>query len=139
MNFEKWKALYTRYRDVIPYLFFGVCTTLVNMAAYWLAAYPLGLSVAASTVIAWVLAVLFAYVTNRRWVFHSDACTTSEILREMASFFSCRLATGLLDLGCMFLFVDVLHWNDLLIKALDNALVVVLNYVASKLLIFRKR
>ena len=139
MNVEKLKALYKRYQDVIPYLFFGVCTTLVNMAAYWLVAYPLGLSVAASTVIAWILAVLFAYVTNRRWVFHSDARTTSEILREMASFFSCRLATGLLDLGCMFLFVDVLHWNDLLIKALDNVLVVVLNYVASKLLIFRKR
>ena len=139
MDFAKLKALYTRYADVIPYLFFGVCTTLVNMAAYWLAAYPLGLSVPVSTVIAWVLAVLFAYVTNRRWVFHSEARTTSEILREMASFFSCRLATGLLDLGCMFLFVDVLHWNDLLIKALDNVLVVVLNYVASRLLIFRKR
>ncbi|MBQ9492652.1 MAG: GtrA family protein [Oscillibacter sp.] len=107
------------------------------MASYWVAAYPLGLSVTASTVIAWVLAVLFAYVTNRRWVFHSAARTAPEIAREMASFFSCRLATGLLDLGCMFLCVDVLGWNDLLIKALDNVLVVVLNYVASKLLIFR--
>ena len=139
MNFEQWKALYTRYRDVIPYLFFGVCTTLVNMAAYWLAAYPLGRSMTASTVVAWVLAVLFAYVTNRRWVFRSSARTASEIMREMLSFFSCRLATGLLDLGCMFLFADVLGWNDILIKALDNVLVVVLNYVASKLLIFRKR
>ena len=136
---EKLKALYTRYQDVIPYLFFGVCTTLVNMAAYAVAAYPLGLSVTASTVIAWVLAVLFAYVTNRRWVFHSEARTASEIGREMVSFFSCRLATFFVDLGCMFLFVDVLHCNDLIIKALDNVLVVVLNYVASKLLIFRKR
>ena len=139
MNLDKLKALYARYRDVIPYLFFGVCTTLVNMAAYWVAAYPLGLSVAASTVITWILAVLFAYVTNRRWVFHSSARTANEIAREMLSFFSCRLATFLVDLGCMFLFVDVLHWNDILIKALDNVLVVVLNYVASKLLIFRKR
>ena len=136
---EKLKALYTRYQDVIPYLFFGVCTTLVNMAAYAVAAYPLGLSVTASTVIAWILAVLFAYVTNRRWVFHSEARTASEIGREIVSFFSCRLATGLVDLGCMFLFVDVLRCNDLIIKALDNVLVVVLNYVASKLLIFRKR
>ena len=139
MDFAKLKSLYARYADVIPYLFFGVCTTLVNMAAYWVAAYPLGLSVPVSTVVAWVLAVLFAYLTNRRWVFHSEARTTPEILREIASFFSCRLATGLLDLGCMFLFVDVLRWNDLLIKALDNVLVVVLNYVASRLLIFRKR
>ena len=139
MDFAKLKSLYARYADVIPYLFFGVCTTLVTMAAYWVAAYPLGLSVPVSTVVAWVLAVLFAYLTNRRWVFHSEARTTPEILREIASFFSCRLATGLLDLGCMFLFVDVLRWNDLLIKALDNVLVVVLNYVASRLLIFRKR
>lgn len=138
MNVETFKRLYAQYRDVISYLFFGVCTTLVNMFAYWLAAYPFGWNVPASTVFAWILAVLFAYVTNRRWVFHSDAKTSREILREMASFFSCRLATGLLDLGCMFLFVDVLHWNDILIKALDNVLVVILNYVASKLLIFRK-
>ena len=136
---EKLKALYTRYQDVIPYLFFGVCTTLVNMAAYAVAAYPLGLSVTASTVIAWVLAVLFAYVTNRRWVFHSEARTTAEIGRELLSFFSCRAATGLLDIGCMALFVDVLGWNDLLIKALDNVLVIILNYVASRLLIFRKK
>ena len=139
VNLEKWKTLYTRYQDVIPYLFFGVCTTLVNMAAYWVSAYPLGLNVPVSTFIAWVLAVLFAYVTNRRWVFHSTARTSAEITREIFSFFSCRLATFLVDLGCMFLFVDVLHWNDILIKALDNVLVVVLNYVASKLLIFRKR
>ena len=139
MSMEKWKTLYRRYQDVIPYLFFGVCTTLVNMAAYWVAAYPLGWSVTASTVIAWILAVLFAYVTNRRWVFHSEARAAAEIMREMASFFSCRLATGLVDLGCMFLFVDVLHCNDLIVKALDNVLVVVLNYAASKLLIFRRR
>lgn len=135
----KLKELYTRYADVIPYLFFGVCTTLVNLVVYWFAAHPLAWSVSASTVAAWILAVLFAYVTNRKWVFHSAARTASDILREMASFFSCRLATGLLDLGCMFLFVDVLGWNDLLMKTLDNILVVILNYVASKLLIFRKR
>ncbi len=138
MNWEKIRIYYAPFRDVIPYLFFGVCTTLVNIVAYWVSAHPLGLGVTASTVIAWVLAVLFAYVTNRRWVFHSSARTASEITREMVSFFSCRLATGLLDVGCMFLFVDVLGWNDILIKALDNVLVVVLNYVFSRLLIFRK-
>lgn len=133
------RELFEKYRDVIPYLFFGVCTTLVNMVAYWLAAYPLGWSVPVSTAFAWVAAVLFAYVTNRRWVFHSEARTTAEIGRELLSFFSCRAATGLLDIGCMALFVDVLGWNDLLIKALDNVLVIILNYVASRLLIFRKK
>ena len=133
------RELFEKYRDVIPYLFFGVCTTLVNMVAYLLAAYPLGWSVPVSTAFAWVAAVLFAYVTNRRWVFHSEARTAAEIGRELVSFFSCRAATGLLDIGCMALFVDVLGWNDLLIKALDNVLVIILNYVASRLLIFRKK
>ena len=138
VTMQKLKALFFKHREAIAYLFFGGVTTLVNMAALELFA-RLGCPTWLANAIAWVAAVLTAYFTNRRWVFHSEARTTSEILREMASFFSCRLATGLLDLGCMFLFVDVLHWNDLLIKALDNVLVVVLNYVASKLLIFRKR
>lgn len=133
------KEMYAKYRDVIPYLFFGVCTTLVNMAVYWLLAHPLGMGTMPSTVIAWILAVLFAYVTNRRWVFHSEATGRKEILREMTSFFGCRLATGVVDWLCMYIFVDLLGLNDVIIKFLANVLVIILNYAASKLLIFRKK
>ena len=132
------KQLYEKYKDVIPYLFFGVCTTLVNVVVYWVAAHPLHLSVMASTVIAWLLAVLFAYVTNRKWVFHSEAKDARAVLKEMASFFACRLATGVVDWLCMYIFVDVLQWNDMVIKIAANVLVIILNYVASKLIIFKK-
>ena len=132
------RSLYQKYQDVIPYLFFGVCTTLVNIAVYWVMAYPLSCNTIVSTVVAWVISVLFAYITNRKWVFHSSASGVKEISKEIWSFFACRLATGFVDLGCMWIFVDVLKLNDVIIKVLANILVIILNYVASKLFIFRK-
>lgn len=131
--------LFAKYKDIIPYAFFGVLTTVVNMVVYWVAAHPLGLSVMVSTVIAWIAAVLFAYVTNRKWVFHSQAQGTKEIVQEIVSFFACRLATGVVDWACMFIFVDLLHFNDVIIKATANVLVIILNYVASKLVIFKHK
>lgn len=131
--------LFAKYKDIIPYAFFGVLTTVVNMVVYWAAAHPLGLSVMVSTVIAWIAAVLFAYVTNRKWVFHSQAQGTQEIVQELVSFFACRLATGVVDWACMFIFVDLLHFNDVIIKAAANVLVIILNYVASKLVIFKHK
>ena len=77
------KKLYEKYKDIIPYAVFGVLTTLVNIAVYWLMAHPLGLGVMPSTIIAWIAAVLFAYITNRKWVFHSEANTRNEIIKEM--------------------------------------------------------
>ena len=132
------KKLYERYKDVIPYLFFGVCTTVVNIAVYWLLVYWIGYKTMPSTVIAWIASVFFAYVTNRKWVFHSEANGINAISREIGSFFMCRLATGIADWACMWVFVEVLNFNDVLIKILANILVIVLNYVASKLFIFRK-
>lgn len=93
------KYLFHKYKDILPYAIFGVLTTAVNIAVYWLTAHPMGLSVMMSTVLAWVAAVLFAYVTNRKWVFHSEAKTPAEIGKEMVSFFACRLATGVVDWG----------------------------------------
>ena len=131
------KTIFTKYKDVIPYLFFGVCTTLVNVAAYWIASHLLKIDTMVSTVIAWILAVLFAYVTNRKWVFHSTASGRSAIIKEMVAFFLARLATGVVDWLCMFVFVEVLSWNDVIIKTGANILVIILNYIASKLLIFK--
>ena len=133
------KALYQKYKDIIPYGIFGVLTTLVNVVVYWIAAHPLRLGTMPSTVLAWILAVLFAYVTNRKWVFHSTAATAVEIRKEILSFFICRLATGVLDWVCMFIFVDLLGFYDVAIKVLANILVIILNYVASRLVIFKRK
>jgi len=133
------KKIYEKYKDIIPYLFFGVCTTAVNVIVYWVAAYPLGFSIMTSTVLAWVIAVLFAYITNRKWVFHSKFNNRKEIIREMMAFFTCRLTTGFIDWLCMWFFVDILEIYDVIIKFAANILVIGLNYLASKLVIFRKR
>lgn len=133
------KKLYEQYKDVIPYLFFGVCTTVVNIVVYWVFAHVLGTGVMPATIAAWVLAVLFAYVTNRKWVFHSAASGREEITKEIVSFFSCRLGTGVVDWLMMFVLVSCLHLPDLLIKILANIIVIVLNYVLSKFVIFKQQ
>ena len=133
---KKIKELITSCREVLAYLFFGVCTTLVNIIVYYICR-KLGTGTTAGTVTAWILSVLFAYVTNRRWVFESRADSAIGIVREGLSFFSCRLATGILDLTVMVFFVELLHQNDMLIKILSNVLVIILNYLASKLFIFQ--
>jgi len=135
---ERLNNLYEQHKDMIPYLFFGVCTTLVNVVVYWLASHILVLDVIWSTVFAWILAVLFAYVTNRKWVFHSSACGMAAIGKEMSSFFAYRLATGILDVLCMYIFAECFMWNDVAVKLAANVLVIILNYVASKLFIFKK-
>lgn len=131
------ERLYIKYKDLIPYAFWGVCTTIVNTVAYWFFVNPLGFGVVPSAIIAWFLAVLFAYATNRKWVFHSQVVGRKEIIKEMLSFYGCRIATGVVDWVCMFIFVDLLHLNDIIIKFAANILVIILNYVASKLWIFK--
>lgn len=133
------KNIYKKYKDVAAYLFFGVCTTLVNVLVYWLAAHIFFMKTVISSMIAWIAAVLFAYVTNRRWVFHSKANTVSEILAEVIKFLSVRLATGIVDWMCMYIFVDVLGLHDVFIKIISNVLVIILNFSASKLIVFKDR
>ena len=135
---DKIRRLCEKYRDLIPYGVFGVLTTLVNISSYWLMAHPIKIPVMPATVIAWILSVLFAYFTNRKWVFHSEATGTTAIAKEMVMFFGARLATGVIDWACMFIFVDIIGFNDVMIKTLANVVVIILNYVASKFLIFKK-
>lgn len=131
------KELLKKYEGVISYLFFGVCTTLVNIAVYGICSKFWHLGTIESTFTAWVLAVVFAYVTNRKWVFKSKARGTSAIVKEICSFFICRMLTGLLDIAVMYIFVDKLHFEGMIIKAASNVLVVVVNYIASKFVIFK--
>ena len=135
--FKRAKNLFGKYKSILAYLFFGVCTTIVNIVTYYLFSEAIRLSTALSTSLAWLLAVLFAFVTNKLWVFNSCTWDRQVILRELVSFMICRIATGILDLGIMVFTVDFLHWNGMLMKVLSNILVIILNYAASKLLIFK--
>ncbi len=135
---SKLKSLFVKYYDIIAYLFFGVCTTVINIAAYALCAKIFHFNTIASTTIAWIISVAFAYITNRIWVFKSKNTTKKEIIREIVSFVAARLATGLLDIAIMYICVDLWHWPDILMKIISNAIVIILNYIASKLFIFAK-
>ena len=133
------KTLIKKYQDVLLYIFFGICTTLVNILSYWLCAHVFCITVLPSAIIAWFVAVLFAYFTNRKWVFHSEATTRGEIVKEAVYFYVCRLTTGFVDWALMYVFVDVMRFNDIVIKTVANIAVIVLNFIASKLIIFKKK
>ena len=135
----KIRELFQKYRSLIMYAVFGALTTLVNMAAYSLCFSVLGIPNVPSVVIAWVLAVAFAFVTNKLWVFNSKSFSAPVLRREIPAFFGARLATGLLDVGIMYLAVDVMGWNATLWKLISNILVIIINYIASKFLIFNHK
>ena len=130
--------LFSKYRTVIAYLFFGACATVVNVAVYWLSFTVFAVPNVPYTVIAWIVSVLFAFITNKLWVFKSRGLSRTTLFREIASFFTCRLLTGLLDVAIMFIAVDTLKQNALLWKIISNAIVIILNYIASRYFIFLK-
>ena len=136
---KKLAELLQKYRAFIAYAVFGVLTTLVNMAAYWLFYDVLGVPNVPSTAVAWLFAVLFAFITNKLWVFESKSFDKKTLLHELWTFFTCRILTGVLDIGIMYVAVDLLHGNELLWKLISNVLVILLNYAASKLVIFTKK
>ena len=134
----KIKQLFIKYRGMILYIVFGGLATLVNIGAYWLCFNVSGLPNVPSVIIAWLAAVIFAFFTNKLWVFESKSFDKKTLAHEIPTFFGARLFTGLLDLLIMYVTVDVLHWNAMIWKVISNILVIVLNYIASKLVIFRK-
>lgn len=135
---EKIIELYKKYRSVILYLVFGVLTTIVNIVTYYLLDVNGLFNTVINTSIAWVIAVIFAYVTNKIWVFESKVKGFEANIKEMMSFFACRIATGVMDVVIMYGFVDLMHCNDMIVKIASNVLVVILNYVGSKLFVFKK-
>lgn len=132
------KALWQKYRSIFFYLVFGLLTTVVNIVTYHLCYEIWGVPNVPSNIIAWVLAVAVAYITNKLWVFDSKSFAPQVLLPELWKFVSCRLTTGVMDLAIMWIGVDLLKGPATPIKIGSNVLVVVLNYVFSKLLIFRK-
>lgn len=132
------KDLFMKYKSIIMYALFGVLTTVVNMGAYFVSYNVLRIPNVPSTVIAWILAVAFAFITNKLWVFDSPSFDAETLKHEIPTFFGARLATGILDVVIMFLAVDLAHSNPSFWKLVSNVLVILINYIASKLVIFNK-
>ena len=136
---EKIIQLVKKYWSIVSYVFFGAVTNVVNLVVYYICYHMAGLNSDLSTVIAWVLAVLTAFLTNKPFVFGSHDWSMKVLLPEAGSFFGCRLGSGLVELLLMHITVEMLGWPGMLMKLLVNVIVMILNYVASKLLVFRKK
>lgn len=132
-------SLLRKYKPPLSYLFFGGVTTVINLAAYYLLYEVLGVSNTPSVVLAWILAVATAFLTNKPFVFESHNWSFSVLLPELGSFLSCRVGTGLLELIFMHIAVDILNLDGMLMKLLINILVIILNYIGSKFLVFRTK
>ena len=135
---NKIRELVTKHWDLLSYLFFGALTTAVNYLVYLPCFNLLHLSASASNAIAWVAAVAFAYLTNKPFVFKSHDWSAKTVFPELAKFVGCRLGSGVLETLILLLCVDILSWNGNVMKVITSIFVVIFNYVASKLLVFRK-
>ena len=133
------QPFYRKYKEPLLYLFFGGLTTLLSIFLYWLFAHPLELDPLIANVISWILCVAFAYLTNRTWVFADKAQDPGGILREAASFTAGRLATLGLEELILWLGISVLSISDIVVKVIAQVIVILGNYLISKLLVFRKR
>ena len=142
-------------REVLSYLLFGALTTVVSLVTFWLpdklfsaigyqgvvhyvTHSDKNFAYIEANVISWICAVLFAFVTNKRFVFESRATDKKTVLRELMTFVGGRLATLLVDTGLMVLFVTVLSVPEMIAKIIVQVVIVLLNYFISKWIVFRK-
>lgn len=135
---EKISALFKKYKEIILYLFFGGATTIVNIVCYFLLYDVFSVSNVISTIISQIVAIIFAFVTNKLYVFESKTSTKKEAIREISSFFFFRFITGVLDVLIMYIAVDKMAMSGTLWKIISNIIVIILNFIASKLFVFKK-
>lgn len=136
---DKIKDLYYKHMQMVNYVFFGGLTTLVNFVTYFVALKVLNIPNVPSNLIAWLVSVLFAFVVNKLYVFRSMSLEMKVILFELFSFVSVRLLTGALETVIMYVGVDVMNYNELVLKIIANVIVLLTNYFGSILIIFRRK
>ena len=135
---RKLRGLIEKHWEVLVYLFFGGLTTVVNYLVYLPCYNWWGISSSVSNMIAWVVAVAFAYLTNKPFVFRSHDWSAKTVVPELTKFVACRVGSGALETVILLVTVDWLAWDGNIMKLVTSVLVVILNYVGSKLLVFRK-
>ena len=133
------EGFYKKYKEILLYLFFGALTTVVSIGSFAVLQVGLGMNVLVANVISWILAVTFAFITNRIWVFDAKTEGAGQFLVQMAKFFGGRVFTLIDEEAILFVFITKLGMNSVLIKVIAQVVIVILNYLISKLLVFRKR
>ena len=130
--------LFRKYVNVISYLFFGALTTLINFLVYFPLYNWFCFSAVFSNVVAWIVAVCFAFLTNKPFVFKSYDWSMKTVIDEALKFVGCRIGSGVFETVAIWLLVDTLYWNGNMTKICVSIFVVVLNYISSKWLVFKK-
>ena len=136
--FGKLRDLLAKYQDIISYLFFGVLTTAVNYLVYYPLTNVLGFDETVTNVIAWVVSVAFAFVTNKPFVFKSHDWSAKVVVPELTKFVSTRVGSGLLETLMIFVLVKLMRFDGNIVKIAASIFVIVINYVGSKLIVFKK-
>lgn len=135
---DKKRNFLRKYRSLLAYCFFGLMTSVVNFLVY----YPLlnlsQLSATVCNIIAWAIAVIFSFITNKPIVFGSHDWSLKKVGSEFGRFAACRLFSGILETAFIFLSVDVFALDGNMMKIIASLFVVVFNYVSSKILVFKK-
>lgn len=136
---EKIKELYKKYKEPINYLFFGACATVVNFITFTICFNWFKINDIISQAIAWIVAVIFAYVTNKLFVFEAKTNTKKDFIKEITSFMLGRVFTFLVcDIGTYYFMTRILGINEYITKLITQVLTIVLNYAISKLIVFKK-
>jgi len=140
INMEIIKGLYLEYKEIINYLVFGALAMFVNFISYFVFARLIKVDEVLSSALSWFCSVLFAYITNKLFVFDSKTETKKGLIKELISFFLARVVSGIFcDVGTFALMVKVLKINDIISKVVTQVMVVIVNYIFSKFIIFRKK
>lgn len=134
----KIKELIKKYKEIILYLIFGVLTTAVSIGVFALTEY-LGIHELIGNIISWVVAVTFAFFTNRIWVFESKTNSAKSFIKQLLLFYFFRLFTFFVEELLIFVFVTLLGFNSILIKVIAQIIIIILNFILSKLIVFRKK
>ena len=134
------KSLYLRHTEIINYLIVGILTTIISLFTYFICVHTFlnpnnAIELQIANIISWFLSVIFAYITNRIFVFKSKS---SKYIKEITGFISSRLLTLLMDMGIMYLIVSLLNINNTIGKLISQIVITIANYIFSKLLVFKK-
>lgn len=133
------RELLIKYKELIRYGICGLITTAINVAAFHVCYEICDIPLFVSNTIAWILAFIFAFISNKLWVFESKAWIGKKAVTEMVGFLIARLATLILDSFLMWLMVDIIILNGTLSKITSNIITIIINYLASKFLIFKRK
>lgn len=135
---NKFKNIYETKKEIILYLFFGALTVGVSVASFAIFCYCFSINELTSNVFSWIIAVVFAFITNRIWVFKVDTSTLMEFIKQCGLFFSGRIATLILEEIILLVFVSVMQFDAMLVKVIAQVVVIIVNYILSKCIVFKE-